>query len=220
MGNKVKADEQVAEWAGRWRPGDVATIIEFLGNRYRDRRNALPALVACEANPGSPSLFTQLELLKKNYINLYMWDRPLKVGGGTTKEVGWWTTQSTRPLVTETLLDYTKERNLLVNSPEVIKEMGSFVNVWEGRGGRKLEHAPGYHDDRLFALGIALYVSHERDMVILAEERRKYHEQRKAGSGVGKKGKEMWEIMGGLGVGQSYETVMEDWEASLVDTSY
>lgn len=218
VGNKIKPDEQVAEWAGTWRPPDVAVIVEFLGNRYRDRRNGLPALVACEANPGSPSLFTQLELIKKNYLNFYMWDKPLRMGGGVTKEVGWWTTQTTRPLITETLLDYTKQGNIVVNSPEVIKEMGSFVNVWEGRGARKLEHAPGYHDDRLFALGIALYVSHERDMVILAEERRKYHEQRRSDPGV-KKGKEMWEVMGGIGVGQSYESVIDAWEDSLVDSS-
>jgi hypothetical protein len=44
---------------------------------------------------------------------------------------------------------------------------------------RHYEHAPGYHDDRIMALFIALYVAHENDIRILAEDRRRHQERLK-----------------------------------------
>lgn len=180
VGNTRQDDEQVAEWRGSCSPLELAGVCEIIGNVFKERLSNFPAMLAVECNPGSPGLITQTELMRRNYPNFYVWTRPLRADGAFSKEYGWWTTPKTRPMLTETGVEYIKKGYLLVNSPFLVDEMGSFVNVDIDKGQKKLAHAPGHHDDRLIALFIALYVAHERDMRFLAEERRKMSSLREA----------------------------------------
>lgn len=179
VGNRNGPDEQVAEWTGSLSPFDLAKVAKIIGEIYRDKAMGLEALMACEVNPGSPSLFTQTELQRMGYLNFYTWKRPLKANGGYSMEYGWWTTPSTRPLLTERFEEYIKKGYLKVNSTELVEEMRSFVNVGAHLGKKHAEHAAGYHDDRIMSLAIALYVAHEGDMQNVAEERRKLSEMKK-----------------------------------------
>jgi hypothetical protein len=179
VGNKNWGDEQVAEWTGSLSPFELAKVAKIIGEIYKDRSLGLEALMACETNPGSPSLFTQIELQRMGYINFYTWQRPLKSGIGTTTEYGFHTTPSSRPLLTERFEEYIKKGYLKVNSPPLVEEMRSFVNTHAHLGKKHAEHAAGYHDDRIFALAIALYAAHDGDMQNLAEERRKDGERKK-----------------------------------------
>ena len=104
--------------------------------------------------------------------------RPNKLGGGWTRDIGWHTTEATRAPLLETGVDAVNRGLLRVNSPFFVSEMGTFVVKMTPTGRRKLEHADGYHDDRIFALFIAYYVAHEGDVSSLAEERARYWQQK------------------------------------------
>lgn len=209
VGNRNGPDEQVAEWCGSISPFDLAKIAKYVGDRYRDRTMGLEALMACEVNPGSPTLQTQTELQRMGYLNFYTWTRPLKATGQQSTEYGWWTTPSTRSLLTEMFEEYVKKDYLKINSIELVGEMASFVNVGAHLGKKHAEHASGYHDDRLFALAIALYVSHDwkgYGLQNVAEERLKAEEMKKV---------PLTEAVQFNQTGLSWEESSAKWEASL-----
>jgi hypothetical protein len=172
IGTRGRVDEQVAEWCGNVSPLDVAGVVEIVGKLYSDA-DGLPARVAIEVNPGSPGIVTQTELRRRNYPHFYRWSRPLKQGMKPSTEIGWWTTTHTRPLITEMGVDYLKKGWLKINSPYLVDELTTFVDTHKVQGQRKLEHAPGHHDDRVMALFIALYIAHEFDSLQMASEREK-----------------------------------------------
>jgi hypothetical protein len=57
-----------------------------------------------------------------------------------------------------------------VNSPVTIQQMKTFVKTRTDGGTVRIDHEPGHHDDSLFALGIADFVSQEQAAVYLARE--------------------------------------------------
>lgn len=131
----------------------------------------------------------------------------MRQDGKYSAEVGWWTTGSTRPLITDKGVSFLKSRDLLINSPEFISEMDTYVYAYTKSGNRQLDHAPGYHDDRIMALFIALGVAHWDDLQDLAEERKKAEKQRSAPSP---------EITQFNQILKPYDQLMEEWENSLV----
>jgi hypothetical protein len=207
VGNKLAPDEQVAEYTSSVSPSDLATVVEIVGKVFADKLSGLPAKLAIEANPGSPGLITQVDLIKRGYPHFYVWRKPTRLEGGWTKEVGWWTTPATRPLLTEGGVDGIEREELLINSPFLIEEMGSFVNMGFEKGKRHLEHAPGYRDDRIMALFIAFYVAHESDMRSIADERRRAQEQLKSPKVDAVQFNQM---------GKSWDECMAEWEESLL----
>jgi hypothetical protein len=130
-----------------------------------------------EVNPGSPGYTTQSELIRRGYPHFYRWRKQIRLDGGWTNEVGWWTTPATRPTLIDTGEDYIKKGWLKINSPFVINEMTTFVNTKFDKGGYHIAHAPGYHDDRIMALFIAVTCAHQNDRRLIAEERAKTHEE-------------------------------------------
>ena len=172
VGDRRVGDEQVAEWCGNLPPGDLAVVAALVGRIYRDKGADLDALLAVECNPGSPGTTTQLVLQQLGYNNFYMWQKPHAASGGYSTVYGWWTTTGTRPLLINTLLEYIPKEEVQLNSPELIAEMGSFVKTRTPTGRIHVAAFDGYHDDRLLALAIALYIAHEQDVVNLADERR------------------------------------------------
>jgi hypothetical protein len=167
----------------------------------------LPAKLAIECNPGSPGLVTQTELMRRGYPHFYVWKRPLRRDGTVSNEYGWWTTPHTRPLMVEMGIEYLNKQHLLVNSPFLIQEMGTFVNTGIDKGRRHIEHAPGEHDDRLIATFIALYVAHEYDNVNLADERLRLAERRAR-----PEMKRSWQEMG-----LPWDECMRIWEEDIDD---
>lgn len=215
VGNKWAPDEQVAEWSGNISPVDLASVVEIIGSIWADPIDKFEAKVAVEVNPGSPGIVTQTELMRRGYPHFYTWVRPDRLGGKPTMIVGWWTTPGTRPLLTEMGVNYIKKNDLLLNSPFFVEEMGTFVNVdgvqrdgtYRPTGVKKLAHAPGYHDDRIMALFIALYVSHSEGVKNSAEDRRQWQEQHS----IPKEGVKEFQAMG-----LTWEEAMTKWEQSLV----
>lgn len=204
VGNRREKDEQVAEWAGDLAPGDLAVVAGVIGRIYRDKDADLDALMAVECNPGSPGTTTQLVLQQLGYNNFYMWRKPYSPGSPGGSTYGWWTTPATRPLLTNLLQEYLKKEDIQVNSPQLIEEMGTFVKTRSPSGKIHLAAFDGYHDDRLLALGIALYVSHEDDVLNLADERRR-SEAARTTAAAKPKAKQIWQSAATMGSGESVE---------------
>lgn len=178
VANRADGAEQVAEFGSKaLDPVELAGPADWIGRYYEDRMNELPAKMAVEAQPGSPGITTQAQLIQRGYPHFYIWRKPSAAGkGGWRNEMGWFTTQGTRPLLTDTGVNSIITGKLKVNSTPFIREMDSFVFTYSGTGMRKMEHAPGMHDDRIFATFIAYYVGHEGDAAMTAENRLMEHE--------------------------------------------
>jgi len=202
VGDKSSVDEQVAEWCGDLSPGDLAVVAGVIGRIYRDKDADLDALMAVEANPGSPGTTTLMVLEQMGYSNLYISEVAHGTLGQTRQVYGWWTTAATRPLLTNVLLEYLKKEQVQINSPQLIEEMGSFVKVKKPSGQVRVEAFDGYHDDRLMALGIGLYIAHQDDVVNMADERRR--DAQKASEPKAKP-KQVWQMAGSMAVGQKIE---------------
>jgi hypothetical protein len=172
VGTKDEPAEQVASFMGYVHPTDELPLIaEKLGKRYGDQTNEnYPAMMACEVNNGSPSAQTQDQLLKRGYPHFYIWPKKNRVGGGYTNAIGWETTPRTRPWITSCVVKDIQEGFLVVNSPITLQQMKTFVKTRTDGGTVRIDHEPGHHDDSLFALGIADFVSQEQAAVYLARE--------------------------------------------------
>ncbi len=184
VGNRFSKDKQVCEfWSNTITPDELAKVCWAIGHLYTDKETGQPALMAIESNPGSPGLGTQTELNKMGYTNFYTWRVENSTTGGWTTRMGWYTTGTTRPLLTKKGVEVIQKKELQISSPYFISEMKSFVNYgWKRRVGvdgfEYFAHAQGRHDDRIFAGFIAYYVSHDYDRQNLADERRRYWEQK------------------------------------------
>lgn len=66
---------------------------------------------------------------------------------------GFQTTTTTRPLIIASLITYMRERKISIHSRRLVEEFKTFIY-----NGQKAEHAPGFHDDLIIALAIALYI--------------------------------------------------------------
>jgi len=167
----VKA-EQVATFCGYVHPTDeLPSIVDHLGRLYGDATNDnYPAMVACEVNAGSPSAQTQQELINRGYPNFYVWQRPNKVGGGFSNFIGWDTNPSTRGWITTGLVKEIEDGTVVINSIVSIEQMKTFVRMRTDVGRVRLDHQPGYHDDELFATGIALFVATTPGAQMFAKE--------------------------------------------------
>ena len=205
VGDRRVGDEQVAEWCGNLPPGDLAVVAALIGRVFRDKQADLDALMAVECNPGSPGTTTQLVLQQLGYNNFYMWRRPHAATGGTSLVYGWWTTTGTRPLLINTLLEYIPKQEVQINSPELIAEMGAFVKTQLPSGRIEVKAFPGYHDDRLLALAIALYIAHEEDVVNFSDERRKHQESKERLASGKKVVKQMYDLGADMVPGQTVD---------------
>ena len=206
VGTKEWPDEQVAEWHGDLTPDKLAGVAYVVGKLFRDRENDLDCLMAVENNPGSPGGTTQIMLQQMGYNNFYIFRQPTKTDGGWTNQYGWWTTNRTRPLITTMLRDYLNNEDLVVNSAPFVEEMGTFIVDRSAAGNVKMVAAPNYHDDRIMALAIGLYVGHELDTLSLADERRRRSAlrlERPQG-----KPRQLWELMATSKPGQTMEDLL------------
>lgn len=147
---------QVAEYQGKIPPDVFAQLIAKVATDYN------MAYVVVECN--SFGLATTLAL--KNHVRYdssriyhsksvkkmvnHHWD----VKTGQEEEIpGFQTTVTTRPLIISSLVAYLREGKIVIRSRRLLEELNTFIY-----NNQKPEHAPGYHDDLIFALAIGLYI--------------------------------------------------------------
>lgn len=148
--------EQVAEYQGKIAPDMFATLIDRVGRDYNQ------AYMVIECN--SFGLATTLNLKNvakypadkiyhsqsiKDIINPHA-----KIRVKENEEIpGIQTTTVTRPLIISSLNTYMREGKLKLNSIRLLEEFDTFIY-----NGNKPEHADGFNDDLIFALGVLLFV--------------------------------------------------------------
>lgn len=147
---------QVAEYQGKIPPDLFAHMIYKVAKEYNN------AYVVIEANSfGLATCLVLKNQLKYNADRIYhsksvkkMINHHFNLSVDENGEIpGFQTTITTRPLIIASLITYMRERKISINSKRLVEEFKTFIY-----NGQKAEHAPGYHDDLIISLAIALYI--------------------------------------------------------------
>lgn len=160
-GSPTRHAAQVAEFtSNKINAFESWPLVYALANLYSTRINGevqqCKVVVECAANGES----IQMELRKRGWRKFHIRTQPSRRQYNLSNErlLGWKTDTMTRPLMLDFLLTALKEKWLDINSPELVAELDD-LHLNEKRRNR-IEHRPNKHDDRVFALGIALYSLH------------------------------------------------------------
>ena len=122
---------------------ELAKVGEHFNNAY----------IACEVNNHGLTSLTVLKEQEK-YTNLHYRLTVDKATNKETQQIGWKTTQITRPLLLDNLDRMIRAGSMAIPSKDVIEELMSFIIDKNGDS-----HAQaGGNDDFVFATGICLYV--------------------------------------------------------------
>jgi hypothetical protein len=107
---------------------------------------------------------------------------------------------------------YVVRGDIQINSIKLVEEMNSFVDNPRKDGALRhhLAAAPGYHDDRIMAISIALYIAHELDIMSIADERRRRVDALDASKKHPVKPKQIWQIMASGRIGQTPDSIEAD----------
>ena len=143
--------EQVACLHGRLPPEDFAELLHALAGWYND------ALVVPEINGPGISVLNRLQALGQ--WNMY---RRIEFDGVKRKPKpswGWTMSAKARSRMVDELKSAVRNRRLVLNDPDTIREMREWIVVSNPRTGKAKEMPSGgpyAYDDRITALGIAL----------------------------------------------------------------
>jgi hypothetical protein len=146
--------EQVAEYRDKIGVDLFPFLIDWVGRAYNN------AYLVVECNSFglhvALTLRDQLQYKKmffsKNVQDIHVRPFDYKINEGT-EIPGFQTTMKTRPLIVASMIQHMRENNLILHSPRLTAEFSTFVMI-----NNKPQHEPGFHDDLIFALGLALYV--------------------------------------------------------------
>lgn len=126
------------------------------------------ALVVLEVNSDHGG--SVLNELRSRYHNLYRQRKWSTVRREYSMEYGWRTTSANRTAVYDALAKALREGHW-VPDVDLLTEMGTVVK----REGERIDHLEGYHDDRVFAAGLALSVHY--DTPVYTVDYSKYRKQ-------------------------------------------
>jgi len=148
--------EQVAEYREKVSPDLFPFVINYVARMYN------MAYVVIEANSfGLGVCFDIRDKFKyprnrlyfsKNIKDIHVRHYSYKVNEGT-EIPGFQTTRKTRVLLIKAIIEHMREGSLILHSKKLMAEFQTFV-----MNGDKPEHEPGFNDDLILALGLALYI--------------------------------------------------------------
>lgn len=148
--------EQVGEYQGKIPPDLFASIIYKVAMEYNK------AYVVIECNSfGLATCLTLKNHLKYDYRRIYhsksikkLVNHHFSVAVDEDGEIpGFQTTKDTRTLIIAAITSYVRESKIKINSIRLLTEFETFIY-----NNTKAEHAPGFHDDLIIALGIGLVI--------------------------------------------------------------
>jgi hypothetical protein len=149
----IEECNQVGEYKGKIRPKDFGNILVGIASEYNDA-----LLVVENANIGWATIE---QVMEREYKNLYYsptnnrdtvesymtkFERDRLVPGFTMSS-------KTRPLVVAKMIEYVRDKGVLIQSKRLISEMRVFI--WKNG---KAQAQDRYNDDLIMAFGTALYV--------------------------------------------------------------
>lgn len=148
--------EQVAEFREKISPDLFPYVINYLAKMYN------MAYVVIEANSfGLGVCFDMRDKFKyprnrlyfsKNIKDIHVRHYKYKVNEGT-EIPGFQTSRKNRVLLVKAIIEHMREGSLIIHSKRLMAEFQTFV-----MNGDKPEHEPGFNDDLILALGLALYI--------------------------------------------------------------
>jgi hypothetical protein len=146
--------EQVAEYRDKVGVDLFPYLIDWVGRAY----NNAYLVVECNSFGMHVALTLRDQLqykrmfFSKNIQDIHVRPYDYKVNEGT-EIPGFQTTMKTRPLIVASIIQHMRENSLILHSPRLTAEFSTFVMI-----NNKPQHEPGFHDDLIFGLGLALYV--------------------------------------------------------------
>lgn len=148
--------EQVAEYREKVSPDLFPFVINYIAKMYN------MAYVVIEANSfGLGVCFDIRDKFKyprnrlyfsKNIKDIHVRHYSYKVNEGT-EIPGFQTSRKNRVLLIKSIIEHMRESSLILHSKRLMAEFQTFV-----MNGDKPEHEPGFNDDLILALGLALYI--------------------------------------------------------------
>lgn len=149
----IEEANQVAEYKGKISPKDLGNILVGVASEYNDA-----LLVVENANIGWATIE---QILAREYRNLYYSSRSDQetVDSYMSKfendklVPGFTQSAKTRPLVIAKMMEYVRDRSVIINSKRLLEEMRVFV--WKNG---KPQAQIGYNDDLIMSFAIGLYV--------------------------------------------------------------
>jgi hypothetical protein len=148
--------EQVAEFREKISPDLFPFVINHVARMYN------MAYVVIEANSfGLGVCFDIRDKFKyprnrlyfsKNIKDIHVRHHKYKVNEGT-EIPGFQTSRKNRVLLVKAIIEHMRENSLILHSKRLMAEFQTFV-----MNGDKPEHEPGFNDDLILALGLALYI--------------------------------------------------------------
>jgi len=127
-------------------PSELGKHVIRIGKEYNN------ALVVPEINGSGISTVDKIKLVYPNIYRREVLDSRTKE---LKKSIGWRTTGKTKPKLINDLAEAIREKDLIINSEELLKEMKTFVRTEEsGKNGYGAEG--GKKDDRVIATALAL----------------------------------------------------------------
>lgn len=136
--------EEVAFYRYLVAPDRMGVILDKMGRYYNN------AFMVVEANNHGLTVLTILKQML--YPALYF--RPTKfdaMSSSWSDKMGWKTTVMTRPLMIDDLNQVTREDHLIIHSKDILDEMTVFIYDKSN----SMVPQEGFHDDCIFATGIA-----------------------------------------------------------------
>lgn len=88
----------------------------------------------------------------KNIKDIHVRHHKYKINEGT-EIPGFQTSRKNRVLLVKSIIEHMRENSLILHSRRLMAEFQTFI-----MNGDKPEHEPGFNDDLIMALGIALYI--------------------------------------------------------------
>lgn len=148
--------EQVAEFREKISPDLFPFVINHIAGMYN------MAYVVVEANSfGLGVCFDMRDKFKyprnrlyfsKNIKDIHVRHHKYKINEGT-EIPGFQTSRKNRVLLVKSIIEHMRENSLILHSRRLMAEFQTFI-----MNGDKPEHEPGFNDDLIMALGIALYI--------------------------------------------------------------
>jgi hypothetical protein len=143
-----KVLDQVAVWAGKVEPYDLAAMCYHLGMWYNR------ALAAIESNMSGGTVNHVLHHVH-NYPFMYFKEILDKMTVTAGKTLGYYTSSTTRDPMLDSLAQMVKEESIRIRHRETLSQMMSFVL----KKNRKYEADAGCKDDHVMALAIGVQVN-------------------------------------------------------------
>lgn len=139
---------EVASYANIIPPSEFAGVCNYLGRLYNN------GLLAVERNDKGG--YAALQFLVNNYKYPYLYFDKEYQSPGQPIEYGFYMNEAVRSLLIGDMQDLVEDREIFVNSIEILDEMKSFV---EHPKTKKVAAAPGCHDDLIISLMGAAYIA-------------------------------------------------------------